>query len=269
VEFSVKEVQVAVKIMNVWGLNALNECFKAELRVCSRWKVPEAQKKAVIGSLRADGRQRDSGWVPDWAPKFSVWGCVEQQNGMREYEAYREDPGDPNKPGFTKLGAPNTSNVWVEGMEWFTVVVTKVFELQNFPFDVQDLDIHLSLDNAERMALPTPDWVSQAPDGKLRPMVRYVKFMIQNFKLRRLIFRAPDTPGGSRASQRAKTKEDQWRNGKTIGDYSGQWKTNDDDDQSSFLHVVVLLERQHRFYSSHGVWTVIDLVIPLHVLFFH
>jgi len=133
VEFSVKEVQVAVKIMNVWGLNALNECFKAELRVCSRWKVPEAQKKAVIGSLRADGRQRDSGWVPDWAPKFSVWGCVEQQNGMREYEAYREDPGDPNNPGFTELGAPNTSNVWVEGMEWFTVVVTKVFELQNFP----------------------------------------------------------------------------------------------------------------------------------------
>ena len=97
VDFSVKEVQVAVKIMNVWGLSAVSECFRAELRVCSRWKVPEAHKEAFIVSLREDGRKHASGWVPDWVPNFSVWGCVERQNGLREYEAYREDPDNPDR----------------------------------------------------------------------------------------------------------------------------------------------------------------------------
>jgi hypothetical protein len=219
VDFAVEEVQVAVKVMNVWGLSAVSECFRAELRVCSRWKVPELQLEAFLASnpsLRgAGGRKQAAGWVPDWVPNFSVWGCVERQNGMREYKAYRvEDPAHPGDP---------TSDVWVEGMEWFTVVVTEVFELKDFPFDVQDLNIHLSLDNAGRMALPTPDWLAQAPEGQLRPMVRYVKFVIQNFKLRRLVFRAPRAPpgGGSRASH-----------------------------QASHLHVVVLMERQHRFVGT-------------------
>ena len=69
-------------------------------------------------------------------------------------------------------------------MEWFTATLTEIFKLYDFPFDLQDLNIHLSVNNARSMVPPSAEFKIgfYDRDGKTRqPMVRYFELELPNF----------------------------------------------------------------------------------------
>eukprot|EP01052_Picozoa_sp_SAG31_P048989 SAG31_NODE_10519_length_1129_cov_1.014563_1_plen_101_part_00 len=71
--YPVDKVEISVKILNVWAIDPVSESFSAELRLASRWTLPEQHRAAVQEHL-AQG-QYDSDWVPEWTPSFIFLGC--------------------------------------------------------------------------------------------------------------------------------------------------------------------------------------------------
>ena len=194
-DFKVGRVEVSLKVLNIWGIDPKEECFRAELRICSRWKVPDAHQAGVLAQVEGSV---GSDWAPEWVPSFSCWGCTERSNGPKEFVAEIID-----------------GEVFVLGMEWFTVTLTEIFKLYDFPFDLQDLNIHLSVNNARSMAPPSAEFKIgfYDRDGKTRqPMVRYFELELPNFDWECMLFRPP--------------KPD-----------------------SNYVQVVAIVQRRHRFYK--------------------
>ena len=137
-----------MKLCRLWSQDPVDECFTVELRVSSRWQCPQqylekykpkAQERLKGGSLGAD-------WSPEWTPHFSFLGSKNRENGLCQY-TLAEDESDPEV-------------IWIEGMLWVIVTLTEFYHLQDFPFDQQDLNINMCIDNALSMVAPQETWAN-------------------------------------------------------------------------------------------------------------
>lgn len=179
----VRSVQAQLKILNIWNVDTVAETFNVELRITSRWQVsdlPEQARDALENGLD----QLDVDWEPEWVPRFSLWGCIARENGRKDYTAQRR--------GNVGLDDHASSEVWIEGAQWITVQLAETYNLRSFPFDVQDLNIHLTVDNCSTLLpLDSPTcWqkTGSKPGIDKMSMVRHVPLSLPNFRLRFVLY---------------------------------------------------------------------------------
>jgi hypothetical protein len=197
-QWQVEDVQVSVKILKVWGIDQVNECFNVELRVLSRWRCPKQGLQEARQQIANENIEVD--FKPKWTPYYSCWGCVESTEGQWEYFAESEPNGE----------------IFYVGMQWMTMRLIESFQLEDFPFDIQDLNIHLSIDNAKQLVVWDGAWETPAPSPHgtstltrtgtpvkppstspqgAKPAVRYIKVVFPNYWLKKVLFREPTGAG--------------------------------------------------------------------------
>ena len=205
----VRSVQVQLKILNVWGVETVQETFSTELRISSRWRVTDQEhvKDAITNGVD----HLDVDWEPEWVPRFSLWGCIAREDGVKEYFAQ------------TRGG-----QVWIEGVQWMTVQLSEQYDLRSFPFDVQDLNLRLSVDNCTSL-LPL-DGPSPWQRFEGTQMVRHVPLSLANFRLRFALFRSHAIGAGKPVRMVRRTKS------------RGNVR------EPHRLDVVLLCKRRQRFY---------------------
>jgi hypothetical protein len=184
-DHQVENVQVNVKILKIWDVDQVNECFNVELRILSRWRCPDQDMEDARKQIKTANIEVD--FKPKWTPYYSCWGCVESAEGQWEYFAEEESNG----------------KVFCVGMQWITMKLIESFELEDFPFDIQDLNIHLAIDNAKQLEL----WTGALESSKLEitttkmkpetlqgenPYVRYTRVVFPNYWLRQMLFKQSD-----------------------------------------------------------------------------
>ena len=81
----------------------------------------------------------DVDWEPEWVPRLAVAFTTEKlHEAKRSFVAQKENDSD---------------EVWIVGSYAFALKIFEAFDLRAFPFDVQDLNIRLRVENVSRIEL--------------------------------------------------------------------------------------------------------------------
>lgn len=173
----VRSVQAQVKILNIWNVDTITETFNVELRITVRWEVTNLPH--VAADARENGLDRlDVDWEPEWVPRFSLWGCIARDDLRSCYAATcRSDA----------VSDGQASEVWIEGAQWINAQLSETYDLRSFPFDVQDTNIHLTLDNCP-VLVPLDRPTRWQHNAFSTSMVRHVPLTLPNFTLRFAFF---------------------------------------------------------------------------------
>jgi len=116
-------------IMSLWSVDIVDEFYSVFLDIECRWKCPDGEREAA---LQHGTDKLDSDWEPEWTPHLGVRGTVEVLHERRNY--------------WAEEGAGGT--VWLFGHLRLAVRVVERYDLQGFPFDLQDMNLLLHCYNA-------------------------------------------------------------------------------------------------------------------------
>lgn len=123
-------LQLQMTVVHVWGADIRAESFRCTVRVDCRWRCPE---DAVDEAMANGADVLDVEWRPDWVPRLTVLHTTAVlHNAPARFRAERDSEGV----------------CWINSTETMSVEVAERFDLRMFPFDVQDFNIRLRVDNA-------------------------------------------------------------------------------------------------------------------------
>lgn len=140
-------VHVALYIDQVWELNEKSESFKAKVSIFCRWVCPAEH---AADSLKHGSDLMHVMWKPRWEPMFRVRDSVGSSVSLKMFNAERDQSGE----------------VFINGMYVVTVTVAEAFDLHAFPFDVQDLNIGIRVDNVPEIRPLQMPCVANVDDGE-------------------------------------------------------------------------------------------------------
>jgi len=130
------KIKTHLRVVNLVDVNTVNETFKVHLVVFMEWEAPLTESPEVL----ADGLDRmDIDWEPEWRPSFEIVGAMEMTT---ENELYT---------------FKNQSGTWC--ISWrcdIKAEITDSMDLEEFPFDVEDLTITYRLRHSTRGAVIVP-----------------------------------------------------------------------------------------------------------------
>jgi len=130
------KIKTHLRVVNLVDVNTVNETFKVHLVVFMEWEAPSTESPEVL----ADGLDRmDVDWEPEWRPSFEIVGAMEMTT---ENELYT---------------FKNQSGTWC--ISWrcdIKAEITDSMDLEEFPFDVEDLTITYRLRHSTRGAVIVP-----------------------------------------------------------------------------------------------------------------
>jgi hypothetical protein len=204
----VQKVEAKLKIRNIWAIDTVKQTFSAELHISSRWRITEP---AHVTTALEKGTDHDVLWKPEWVPHFSLWGCIERTDRWEHYMAQAPEPGV-------------ASGVWIQGVQKLFVTLSEQFDLRAFPFDLQNLNLHLSLDNCKCLS----------PLEGADAMVSIVSPSLADFRLRNTLFHThSDMSPDAQAAQQKRSARSEYI---SFG-------------EENQLDVVLLCERRQRYYG--------------------
>lgn len=88
-------------------------------------------------ALRDGADQLDADWEPEWTPHLGIWGTVEQFFEQRSFWAATDEAGA----------------VWLYGRLRLAARIVERYDLEFFPFDLQDINLMLMCFNATLLPL--------------------------------------------------------------------------------------------------------------------
>jgi hypothetical protein len=130
------KIKTHLRVVNLVDVNTVTETFKVHCVVFMEWEAPSTESPEVL----ADGFDRmDVDWEPEWHPSFEIVGAMEMTTG-NEFYAFK-----------------NLSGTWC--ISWrcdIKAEITDSMDLEEFPFDVEDLTITYRLRHSTRRAVIVP-----------------------------------------------------------------------------------------------------------------
>jgi hypothetical protein len=130
------KIKTHLRVVNLVDVNTVNETFKVHLVVFMEWEAPSTESPDVL----VEGLDRmDVDWEPEWRPSFEIVGAMEMAT---ENELYT---------------FKNQSGSWC--ISWrcdIKAEITDSMDLEEFPFDVEDLTITYRLRHSTRGAVIVP-----------------------------------------------------------------------------------------------------------------
>lgn len=141
------EIELVVQVMYVWDVDIKGESFKVRLDVSMRWL---SQEQDPDEETIAQGFNMHNHWEPRWFPVVSVLHCVSEVM-----------PWDRHFCAVTD----KKKRIWVHATYHGAFELTEHYQLQAFPFDLQDLSIRLRVDNAMLSKEPGNVGVRVLEDG--------------------------------------------------------------------------------------------------------
>jgi hypothetical protein len=219
----VTKVHAQLKIMNIFSIDTVNQTFSAELHINSRWTVTDPDH--IKDALEKGKDQLDVDWEPEWVPRFSLDYCIAREDRQQQYGA---SEGPKSRAA--------SSAVTITGKQRLHVTLSEQFDLQAFPFDLQNLNIHLSLDNCGCLLPLDPEDAGA--------MVSIVQPSLADFRLRFTLFH-----NHSFMHPDVQAAHDELRSDAKSGSKSGSSSDNIGLGEKHQLVVVLLCERSQRYYG--------------------
>lgn len=121
-----RHVGVGIKVEKILGADEANSRFTATSKYSFEWQLTEEEHQSFKNFKKDQGKV----WRPGWEPKL-VMPSVEKVE-------VREELAVPNKGGMFDV-FEHQGQVFVIIYVRYRCVYSETFELQNFPFDCQDL----------------------------------------------------------------------------------------------------------------------------------
>ena len=121
-------------ILHVWDVDMRSEMYCASIAVECRWRCPDGECESA---LRDGADQLDADWEPEWTPHLGIWGTVEQFFEQRSFWAATDEAGA----------------VWLYGRLRLAARIVERYDLEFFPFDLQDINLMLMCFNATLLPL--------------------------------------------------------------------------------------------------------------------
>ena len=128
------ELQARMTILHVWDVDMRSEMYCASIAVECRWRCPDGECESA---LRDGADQLDADWEPEWTPHLGIWGTVEQYFERRTFWAATDEAGA----------------VWLYGLLRLAARMVERYDLEIFPFDLQDINVMLMCFNATLLPL--------------------------------------------------------------------------------------------------------------------
>jgi len=149
-----KVVHVKMNIMRLYDVRTKEQEFSVRMSMQFDWEMPEGEDPPPES-------QDDGDWVPEWVPKFQVWGLKSED---RQAQLYTTEEIN--------------GKVHVHGEIMSLLVISEAFELHKFPNDCQDLTISM------QSTMPTTQckWASPI-DGSLPVQIRKAGMCLDDFEL--------------------------------------------------------------------------------------
>mmetsp|Transcript_55507 Transcript_55507/g.110026 ORF Transcript_55507/g.110026 Transcript_55507/m.110026 type:complete len:509 (+) Transcript_55507:3-1529(+) len=125
-------IKTHIRIVNLVDVDTVTETFKVHLAVFHEWVAPQSESRAVL----EEGCDRmDVSWKPEWHPSFEIVGAMSSSSSSEFYS--------------------------IKVADWYCVhwrcdiktEITDSMDLEEFPFDVEDLTIQYRLRHATHEAV--------------------------------------------------------------------------------------------------------------------
>jgi len=142
------KIKTHLRVVNLVDVDTVTETFKVHIVVFMEWEAPKSESPEVL----ADGEDRmDVDWEPEWHPSFEIVGAMEMATANEFYAVKRP------------------SGTWF--IHWrcdIKAEITDSMDLEEFPFDVEDLTISYRLRHSTREAVIVPfvDEKVETEDGE-------------------------------------------------------------------------------------------------------
>ena len=133
-------VELDLTVLDIWNADVKSESFCAKLKIRARWVCPSEHAEEA---MQEGGDGLDTDWEPEWFPRMVVTSSTETKVEHQSFVAQKEE---------------GSSIVKITGDWTFNVHILEAYDLHAFPFDVQDFNIVVRMENAamrlELKALP-------------------------------------------------------------------------------------------------------------------
>ena len=126
---TVDPVQLDLTVLDIWSADVKTESFCAKMKTVARWTCPTDHAEEA---MQEGGDSLDTDWEPEWFPRIAVASTTERLVESVAFSAAR----DPS-------GTVKITGEWV-----FIVTVLEGYDLHAFPFDVQDFNVVVRIENA-------------------------------------------------------------------------------------------------------------------------
>jgi len=136
------KVKTHLRVVNLVDVDTVTETFKVHIVLFMEWKAPKSESPEVL----AEGEDRmDVDWEPEWHPSFEIVGAMEM-TASNEFYAVKQPSG-----------------TWY--VHWRCDVkaeITDSMDLEEFPFDIEDLTISYRLRHSTKEAIIVPFFEEKA-----------------------------------------------------------------------------------------------------------
>lgn len=171
-------LDIGFTIYSVSEINPVEQTFNADIKVKVRWHDTTLEADPDMISLRSNStmagvlmRKLDNGKFPDVVVKVvdpALAGTFRPR-----YEFANAKSTEPSEDDMMYL-SPNDPPGWVRWEKRFNVTFNQQFDVQEFPFDLQKLQIIIRLPDRMDRGRLFREW--ESPDtGKLQEMKSWVK----------------------------------------------------------------------------------------------
>lgn len=131
-------VRVGAEIMHVWDVELKACLFSVEMCIYCRWRCPDEEADKA---MEEGGDGLDESWEPDWYPRIKVWNmATELTSPQRRFLAFTDDRAS--------VSDGHNRSVWISSETTICCKITEEYDLQAFPFELQDLNIKIEVENA-------------------------------------------------------------------------------------------------------------------------
>jgi len=134
-------VCASLRVIDVVDIDTVNENFTVTLELLLEWAAPDSESFQGENGLEHGADKRDKDWEPEWFPSWEVAGlCGGLENVRREFWTTKvTERGSLGLLGSTKLGYR------VSQSTTFTAKIVEKMDLEEFPFDIEDLTVSIRL----------------------------------------------------------------------------------------------------------------------------
>jgi len=130
----VSPVQVKMTIVHVWSVDIRCETFRCSVQVDSKWRCPA---ESLADALENGVDIMDVEWKPEWVPRLTILYTTALLHQAPDcFHATLDEAG----------------TCWIHGTFAWAAEVHERYDLRMFPFDVQDLNVQLRVENAQAIA---------------------------------------------------------------------------------------------------------------------
>lgn len=126
----------SLRVMDVVDIDTINETFTITCELLLEWAAPESESLHGDNGLEEGVDRRDKDWEPEWWPSWEVFGLSGDLENVRREFWTRKGGDNGGKQGFR-----------VSNSTTFTAKIVEKMDLEEFPFDVEDLTVNLRLTN--------------------------------------------------------------------------------------------------------------------------